>query len=513
MHSRYLLRLSGLLVLSVALLAGGLNAQSQDEPQAGGQLNVALTQEIQNLDPHVATGFSSFRVMEHVYEGLLRYNNQMELQPALATSWEVSDDGTVYTFQLREGVTFHDGSDLTAADVVASFERVLDPETESPQRSRIEAIDTIEVVGPTEVRFTLSRPFSPFLSTMPLISIVPENFAEKVEDPRRATLGTGPFTLAEFGPDFVQLTKNEDYWAEGLPYLDGIRIRQIPDASTLRAALRTGQVDLIFGFGVDVNTAGAFAGLADFNVFSVPGLNYSLMGIQNEREPFDDVRVRRALSLAIDRQQIVETVYFGRAAEAGPIPPASEEWGPMAASDLPNYGQNLERARSLLDDAGVEDLTFNMMPIPTVPEANQIAQVIQQQLERIDVTVEIESVEFGTFLDRWRGSDFDTFISLNGGEIDPDLHLFRHVNSEGSTNVFQFADDRVDELLEDGRTTSGIDARRAVYGDLQTRLAEQVPFLFLTYPEVFAVASSDVQGFEVRPTQSIEALRSTWLDR
>jgi len=500
-------------VLSAAgLLAAGMLVMA-DEPKHGGTLSIGITQQVLNLDPHVATAFSSFRVMEQIYEGLLRFDNQLQLQPALAGSWTISPDGLEYTFKLRQGVKFHDGTPLTAEDVKYSFERVLNPETSSPQRSRIAAVKSIKVLSPTEVKFVLNEPFAPFLEVLPLIYIVPKNFEEKVGDPKVSTLGTGPFKLAEFGPDYIRLMRNDDYWDEGFPYLDEVIIRQIPDPSTLRSALRTGQLDLIFGFGVDVTTAGSFAGLPGFQVISVPGLNYSLLGIQNARPPFDDVRVRQALSLAIDRRQIAEIVYFGRAAVAGPIPTAVSKWEPLLPSELPNYTRDVEKAKALLAEAGVSDLTFKIMPIPTVPETIQIAQVIQAQLKDIGVTTEIESVDFATFLQRWRQSDFDTFVSLNGGGTDPDIHLYRHLHSNGSTNVFKFSDEVVDELLEQGRTTTDFEARKEIYRQLQIRIAEQVPFLFLTYPEIFAVTKADVKGFALLPSQSIVSLRETWLDR
>jgi len=500
-------------IILTALVAGlifsGFDAQSQDD----NVLRIGITQEILNLDPHVATAFSSFRVIEHVYEGLLRFDSDSALQPALAASFEISGDGTVYDFTLRNGVTFHDGSALTAEDVKFSFERVLDPDTASPQASRIASIESIEVVSDTQIRFNLSEPFSPFLSALPQVFVVPQDFTSKVSDPQIDMLGTGPFQLDELGPDVARLSKNASYWDPDLPRLDGVLIRQIPDASTLRSALRTGQLDMIFGFGVDVTSAGSFAGLPGFEVVSVPGLNYSLLGIQNERPPFDDVRVRQALSLAVDRQALAEIVNFGRAAVAAPISPSVPEFGPLSPDRLPFYTRDVARARALLEDAGQSDLSFKLSPIPTVPEAVQLAEVMQQQFQEAGITTEIEVLDFSTWLDNWRNSNFDTFVSLNGGNPDPDIHLFRHITTAGSTNVFNFSDETVDELLIEGRTTSSVEERAAIYAQLQERIAEQVPFLFLTYPEVFAVTSSAVEGFALRADQSIASIRAVSLNR
>jgi len=496
-------------VLALGLVFSGLEAQSQDD----NVLRVGITQQIINLDPHVATAFSSFRVMEQVYEGLMRFDSDSALQPALAESFDVSDDGLTYTFNLRSGVTFHDGSAFTANDVKFSFERVLNPDTASPQASRINSIGSIDVISDTQVSFTLSEAFSPFLSALPQIFIVPQDFESKVSDSQVATLGTGPFQLDELGPDFARLSKNESYWEAGLPKLDGVLIRQIPEAATLRSALRTGQIDVIFGFGVDVISAGSFAGVSGFNVISTPGLSYSLLGIQNDREPFTDVRVRQALSLAIDRQELAEIVYFGRAVVAAPLAASVTEFGPLASGQLANYERDIPAAQALLADAGQSDLTFTISPLPTVPEAVQIAEVLQQQFEQAGITTELELLDIATWVDNWRNSNFDTFVSLNGGNPDPDIHLNRHLVTGGSTNVFQFSDPEVDALLASGRLVSGLSDRVDIYNLLQQRIASQVPFLFLNYAEVFAVMSADVQDFGLRADQSIASIRGVSLNR
>jgi len=154
-----------------------------------------------------------------------------------------------------------------------------------------------------------------------------------------------------------------------------------------------------------------------------------------------------------------------------------------------------------------------MMPIPTVPEAVQLAQVLKEQLAPAGFTVEIEQVDFATFLARWRGSQFDTFVSLNGGAIDPDVHLYRHIHSTGSTNVFKFKDAAIDQLLDQGRSTADPARRQQLYGQLQRAVAEKVPFLFLAYADLFAVARRAVTGFALTPTRSMFPLVETWLSR
>jgi len=503
-------------VLTFALI--GMGAMT---PNYGGVLKIGITQEILNLDPHVATAFSSFRVIENIYEGLLRYDQDMKLQPCLAESWTVSPDGTEYLFRLRPGVKFHDGSGLTAEDVKYSLERILSPKTKSPQASRLAVIKEITVVNPLEVKITLKEPYAPFLAVlaMPGVAIVPHDFETRVKDPKTETDGTGPFKLAEFGSDYVKLVKNPDYWgqdAQGnqLPYLDGILFKVVPAVTTLRAAIQTSEIDLIFGFGVDVTTIGTLKNVAGLRILSVPELAYSLLGIQDSRPPFNDVRVRQAISLAIDRQQIVDVVYSGYAQVAGPVPPSLTDWNPLPPSQLPNYTRNVQEAKELLSKAGYpKGISFKIMPIPTVPDALKIAQVIQEQLKEANIRTEIESVDFATFLHRWRNSDFDTFVSLNGGSVDPDIHLYRHLFSNGTTNVFKYNDPVTDYLLKAGRIATDHATRLDIYTALQRRISEQVPFIFLTYSKLFAVERNTVHGFVLMPTRSITSLRQTYMSK
>lgn len=502
----------------VAALALG-DARAQAE-RRGGTIRVGITQEILNLDPHVATAFSSFQVLDLVYESLLRLNPRtLALEPNLAQSWSVSPNGLEYTFTLRRDATFHDGSAVDASDVKYTIERILNPATRSPQASFLGPVREVTVVSPFVVRITLAQPFAPLLSVLAdnrRSGIVPVNFEEKVGTPQTRTLGSGPYQLAEFAATGVRLVRHERYWrkdAEGtrLPYADAVVFRVIPDPATLRAAVRAGEVEMIIGFGVDVTAARTLRDVAGLRVVSTPDLSYSLVGLQVERGPLADVRVRQALSLATDRQKVVELVYSGRAAVGGPLPPTLEEWAPLPPGRLPHYRPDVGRARQLLAQAGQPRLALRMMPIPTVPEAVQIAQVLKEQWAQAGVTVELEQVDFATFLARWRGSQFDTFVSLNGGATDPDIHLYRHLHSTGSTNVFKFKDPTLDQLLDQARATPDPRRRVQLYAQAQQRIADQVPFLFIAYADLFAVMRTQLQGFVLTSTRSMAPLAESWV--
>jgi peptide/nickel transport system substrate-binding protein len=508
------------LLLTVALGLGSAWAQAP-APQRGGTLRVGVTQEFLNLDPHVATAFSSVQIFDLVYETLLRYNPKtLEIEPNLAQSWTVSDNGLDYTLTLRRNAVFHDGSQVDASDVKYTIERILNPATRSPLASFFQPVREVTVVSPFVVRISLRQASASFPSVLAGRGrIVPAEFEDKVGDPRVRTIGSGPYRLAEFSAGAVRLVRHERYWGrdaagERLPYADGVVFRVIPDAATLRAALRAGELELIIGFGVDITAVRALGGVAELRVLAAPDLAYSLLGLQNERGPLSDVRVRQALSMAINRDQLIQVVYSGRATAAGPIPPTATEWRPIRAGQLPNYPPDAARARALLAQAGhAQGVAIKMMPIPTVPEAVQMAQVLREQLAPAGFRVEIEQVDFATFLNRWRGSDFDTFVSLNGGDPDPDVHLYRHIHSTGSTNVFKFKNAAIDQLLDQGRVTVAPARRQQIYGQVQRLIAEQVPFIFLAYADLFAVTRANVTGFILSSTRSMTPLAETWLSR
>lgn len=506
--------------LTIMVLLGAQVATGQMTPRRGGTIRVGITQEILNLDPHVATAFSSFQVLDVIYESLLRLDPKtLRAEPNLAQSWTVSPDGRTYTFTLRRDATFHDGSQVDASDVKYTIDRILDPATRSPQASFLEPVAEVSIVDPFVVRIVLKRPYASFLSllTGPGRGIVPVNFVEKVGDPRVRTLGSGPFRLDTFSPNGVRLVRHDRYWRRDgagnrLPFADGVAYQVVPDAATLRAAVRTGEVHLIIGFGIDVSTVRALEGATGLRTYSAPDLSNSTLGIQNERPPLNDVRVRQAMSMAVNRPQLAQVVYSGRAIPAGPLPPSLAEWNPVPAMRLPNYAYDPRRSRELLTQAGhPRGVTIKMMPIPTVPEAVQMAQVLKEQMAPAGFAVELEQTDFATFLARWRSSQFDTYVSLKAGSPDPDILLYRHIYSSGSTNVFKFKDASIDRLLDQARTALDPRERLRLYGQLQREIAEKVPFIFLLYADLFAVSRSQLQGFVLSSTRSMEPLAEAWL--
>ena len=474
-----------------------------------GTLEIAVEGSPVGLDPHVVTAFSSFAVLGQIYDGLVETNADLQVEPALAESWEVSGDGLTYTFKLRGGVTFHNGRAMTADDVVYSYERIMDEATGSPQASRFSGVASAEAADDSTVVFTLSEPFAPFLLNTANLSVVPREVAEN-EDLNQVAVGTGPFMLAEVAPDtYVRLEAYPDYYREGQPNVAAIRYNVVPEASTRAAGLRNGTYHLLPD--VDPATALTLEGVPGVTILSTQDLAYSLLGLNTTVEPFGDPRVREAINLIIDREEIVEAVHFGQAVPGGPLSPGLSDWA-VDTGSFDCYTPDVERARALLEEAGASDLSMEILTFGTNKIVSDTAQVVQAQLvdAGIDATVNVE--EFGAFVQRWQNGDFDTFVSLNGGSADPDGYFYRTFHTGGATNVYGFSDAGVDALLDQGRTETTFDEREVTYTELQERLACTGPVVHVAYGTLLSALRDEVGGFEQMPTRGLTSLRNVTLE-
>lgn len=476
-----------------------------------GTLEIAVDQSPVGLDPHVATAFSTVVIIGQVYDSLVEVNSDLQLEPALAESWDISEDGLRYTFSLREGVTFHNGRAMTAEDVVYSFERIMDEDTGSPLASRFDLITAAVAEDDTTIVFELDEPFAPLLANMTSLHVVPREVVEEHGDLQQVAVGTGPFVFEEWVPDtYILLEANPDYYREGEPGVAALRYNIVPEASTRAAGLRTG--DYHFLPDVDPATAETLRGTSGVTLLGIQDMAYSLLGLNASEPPFDDPRVREAINLAIDREEIVEAVYFGNAVPGGPLSPALVDWA-VDTETFPCYTHDPEAAQRLISEAGFEDgISLEIITFGTMRVVSDLAQVLQAQLTDagIDATVDVQ--EFGSFVQNWQNANFEGFVSLNAGQTDPDGYLYRTFRSGGSTNVFQYADDEIDALLAEGRTTVDPDERFEIYAELQSRLACEGPVVHVAYATLFSAHRDNVEGFQQIPTRGLRYLRTVTLE-
>ena len=490
----------------VAILAAPGLALAQQQ----GTLDIAVDQAPVGLDPDIVTAFSSFTVIGQIYDGLLEANADLQLKPALATSWSVSDDGLAYTFQIRQGVKFHNGREMTADDVVYSYDRVMDPATGSPQASRFSEVAGAEATGDYEVTFTLKEPFAPFLANLTNLYVVPKEVVQDKGDLQQTAVGTGPYMLEEIVPDTYTLLKaNPDYYREGQPKIGQLKFDVVPEASTRAAGMRTGTYQLLPT--VDPVTAQTLKSANGVNLLATQDLAYTLLGLNVSRKPFNDPRVREAINMALNRDDIVQAVYLGNAVPGGPLSPALKDWA-APISEFACYTPDTAKAKQLLADAGYPNgFDTEIITFSTIKEVADLAQVLQAQLAEVGINAKVNVEEFGKFVQDWKNSNFDMFVSLNGGALDPDGYLYRTFHTGGSTNVFKFSDPVVDKLLDQGRTTTDSAQRRAIYDNLQKRLACTGPIVHVAYGTLFSAVSDKVQGFQQMATRGLRYVRDAEL--
>jgi peptide/nickel transport system substrate-binding protein len=482
-------------------------------PKTGGVLIGARISDMVGLDPHTSPAFASRRIFELVYNTLVRFDENMAVAPELAESWEISDDGLTVTFKLRPGVTFHNGDELTSEDIKYNFERILDEETGAVSRSFFVGISEIEAPDPLTVVMKLEGPNAALLNNMAnsSASIVSKKLGEAGELDKEL-IGTGPFKLAEWEPDnFMRFEANRDFFLEGVPLLDGIEMRVIPDESSILAGLRAGTID--WAQIDDPRVAILASGEESLNTTRAPALSYHLFGLNSAREPFTDERVRQAISCAIDRQQIIDVASLGEGQLTGPV---TNPFFGVSPSEYACYTPDLEKARDLLAEAGYADgFSFKIMvPSAEPPTALADAQSIQSQLEQIGIEAEIELLELGIYVDRWLAGDMDAWVGLNSGAPDPDFMLYRYWHNTGGLNfVPGWNDPEVDALLDQGKAVTDPEERKAIYAEAQKRLVEAAPWIWTYVGYEYRPMQDYVKGFTPMSDGSYIYLRDVWLDK
>ncbi|MEA2067503.1 MAG: ABC transporter substrate-binding protein, partial [Thermotogota bacterium] len=391
--------------------------------------------------------------------------------------------------------------------------RIRDPDFGSPAASYYENVTSIKAIGDNKIEFKLSTPMvNALLHNFAGVnsSIVSKEFVEGGTNMQVETNGTGPFEITAYvSGDHITLTENEKYFIEGLPYLDEIVYVIIPEEVSRVSALRNGDVDL-----AKINEPLSLDMLPKdrFKIYRQPVLSYYLLGINNNAGPLSDPRVRRALSYAIDREQIIKAVSFGEGSVTGVMNPTVKAWA-ISPSEFPEYEYDPHKATELLKEAGYPDGFEFSITTASRYNFDKIAQVIQAQLSIIGVKAKIDLVEWGIFIDKWINIDFDSFISLNAGSVSPDKQLYRTFHTTGSTNKFNFSNERVDELLKEGRTTTEYEQRKEIYNEVQRLLVEKSPILFLYSPNILFASSNAVTGFETMSNESLLSLRTTDIER
>ena len=485
------LALAGALAMSTAL--GVLPAFAQ----ARTDLNIGIQLEPTNLDPTTGGAAAAIRTVTHlnIYEGLTRIDKDGAVQPGLATSWDISEDGLTYTFHLKEGVKFSDGSDLTADDVKWTLDRNRAEESTSAQKQLFAAIASVEVVDPLTVAVTLSQPQGDFPYNMAwgdAVIVDEASAATNITNP----VGTGPYMLGEWvQADHITLVRNPNYSGEAPP-LEEVTFRFISDGTAAANALLAGDLDVFSAFPAP-ELLEQFRSNPEFQVVVGTTQGETILALNNASSPLNDVKVREAIAHAIDRQAIIEGSQFGYGTPIGSFfPPGDPAY--IDLTELSNYDP--ERSKALLAEAGVSDLSLTFK-VPPAAYARAAAPIIQQQLGAVGINVEVVNVEWA-----------DWIANVFQGAYDYDLTMVSHVEANdfaafGKPGYYiNYDGTELNKLVDELNAATDPAQQIELKQQIQTRLAEDFASVFLFELPNITVADKDVQGLWENAPQPITDL-------
>ena len=502
---------AALLLSACASGASTAPSEASAEPVSGGTLTFGRVAAVNDLDLNQQITANNAFAIDKIFAPLVSFDETGEVIPWLA-DYEVDEAGLVYTFTLRDGVSFSNGDPVTPDDVVFSLNRHIEVGGPLPLTA---PIDSIEATGDRDVTITLSGPYTPFLSELSGFAngIFPADFGGVSEEEFfKNPVGTGPFVVDEWDPNGdISFVKNEHYWQEGKPYLDGLVYKFVADDTQLRQQLAAGQIDAID----TVPAANAAEVDAAENTVLTQTESWATEQVffNTEREQFADEHVRRAIAHALDRDGITAATTFDTAEVANVLLPPSILYSANAEPGIAlDYDVDAAK-KELAESAYPDGFTTTLLIASGNSQRAQIAQVVQESLAEIGITVKIEQLDIAVFRERFFAYDFD--FMLNSGQSDapdPNGFITFQADPEGFSKSYwtHFTDKRVTELMHEGRETPNGDEREAIYLEIQQILAQKVPYIPLFFPSNLKATTSDVQGFEVLPNGSVR-FQDVWL--
>jgi len=518
--------------------SSGVSQQSGTAPQGtpqsstrGNTLVIGIGADATLLDPQKVMNNESGYVMGLIFDRLVHYKpGTTEIVPGLAERWEISKDGLVYTFYLRKGVKFHDGTPFDAKAMAKELDRVTNkdnpnyykktPGIHSFADETYALVSKVDVVDDYTIRITLKKPYAPFLSDLGMVwsGVMSPTAVEKYgQDSGLHPVGTGPFKLVEWvRDDHITLEANKDYWG-GKPKLDKVIFRIIPENSVRLMKLQKGELDIIDGINPDdVPKIKADPNLV---LYEEPGLAINGVRLPNQVPPFNDKRVRQALNYAVNKKEMDDFLYKGLAVEMNsPLPPV--QWG--YDDSLKGYPYDPDKAKRLLAEAGYPNgFQTKLLTYPNPrgynPVGPKMAVAIQEYLKKINVDVKIEQLEWGAFLQTVRSGKYDGMAlgGWSGDNGDPDNFLYTlfHSSTYPVGNTAGYKNPKVDELLVKARETSDHEERIKYYKEAQKLIMEDAPWIFVNSVKQIRAASKRVKGFQLNPLQMFLDFEKVYLEQ
>ena len=525
MKKRNLILLAFMLVFSIVATAcssdetttneGSKSDSGDTSASGGGTVTFALPGDIVSLDPAFSYDFTTNPVVTQITEGLLKFDEEGLLQPLLAESWE-NPDPTTYIYNLREDVTFSDGTPMTADDVIFSMERIKDPSTASYVGWMYANVDTIEKVDEWTIKVTLSQPDTlwRYVPATTAGHIVSKTYYEENKDnfgkPDGGVLGTGPFKYVEWktGSE-ISLAKNENYWDKTAgPYLDNVVFKVLPEGTTRVTGLKTGQVTATIGLPLDLIPV--VQEMDNVKVDMVDSFLSDFIALNVEVEPLNDVNVRKALNYALDKQKILDEIVkdAGSPAKAVPIGPAQwvfspEKWE-AAYAELPDYAYDLDKAKELLAQSSAPDgFSATILTDSDTLRLNS-ALALQAAAQGLGISLEIEKVtaeelntrafsgarDYDILMIPW-GSDFPDPI----GNLQPVFHSDNR--GDGGSNFANYSNSALDALIDEQVSLTDDAKRTDIMIEAQKLIAEDSPWIMIDHPKQILAANKDLEGYNI----------------
>lgn len=470
-------------------------------------LTVAIPNNLTGLDPTNINDTLSQTSVRLFYQGLFGFDKDMKSIPLLAESFEASDDATEFTIKLREGIKFHDGTDFNAEAVKINIERLANPDNKLSRRSLVSMVDTVEVIDDNTVKLKLSEPFGAMIASLShpgAMMISPAALEKFGKDIDRNPVGTGPFKFKNWSADTLEVVKNDDYWKEGLPKVDGVIIRSVPESGARFAMLQTGEAQFVPSFPPElIQVAEKNPNVA---VNPTPSIVEFYVSMNNMKKPFDDVRVRQALNYAVDKDAYCKIVYNGYCEKADSIIPKNLAYYVPAG----NYDFNLDKAKELLKEAGYENGFETEVWAGSNTEAIRAVQFIQQQLAPLNVKVNVMPLEAGVAaqkiwaIDKPEDAAVQMYYggwSSSTGDADWGIRplLYGESFPPAMFNVAYYQDPKVDAAIEGAIKTADPAKRAEFYAEAQKLAWEGAPWIFLGVPQNLSAQSKNLSGVYMLP--------------
>ncbi len=490
-------KLIGLLTLLMLILSGCGEEKlpKENTPKTkveGGELVVRISQDMDFLDPHKALAAGTYEVMFNVFEGLLKPTSEGKLVPAVAESFEISEDNLVYTFKLREGIKFHNGRDVQIEDIIFSLTRIGgDFPGNSVVRDLAKNIKGIKKIDDRTVAVELKNVDGTILSKF-TTAIIPRDVTDIEKEP----VGTGPYKFIEYLPgQKLVMEKFSDYWIEGVPTIDRVEFAIIKDEQSSILALQRGEIGLYPRLGsTHIPTVEVTQ-----NIIVTEQNLMQILSLNNKVKPFDDLRVRQAIAYAMDPQEIIDTLDAGLGKPIGTnMSPVMKNYYNEETEGI--YTHNIEKAKELLKEAGYEDGFEFTLSLPTNYRFHaDTGVIVSEQLKKVGIKANLVEVEWGTWLkDIYAGRKYEGTVIALDGKIEPYDILNRYISTH-RRNFMNYNSEKYDEVMNKITQTTDEEAKRELYKEAQMILAQDIPVVFIMAPAGIVATDRDLRGYTPYP--------------